>query len=140
MWDISRDCMAPLLSNPNFAPKSPTIENSVFGELGRGNWSSTIEKINAGLEWSLSPWEVAPNEFRNSKDGKPRVSTDDPIVPGSDVRCCSSSELDFYSDRSFDLVITDPPFGDNVFYSDLSNFFHVCLRLPLQHEYPELLG
>ena len=140
IWDISRDCMAPLLSNPNFAPKSLTIENSFFGELGRGNWSSTIAKIEAGLQWGSSPWEVAPAEFRHSDDGKPRVFTGDPIVPGSDVRCCSSSELGFYAERSFDLVITDPPFGDNVFYSDLANFFHAWLRLPLRHEYPELFG
>ena len=40
--------------------------------------------------------------------------------------------------RSFDLVITDPPFGDNIFYSDLANFFHAWLRLPLRHEYPDL--
>ena len=40
--------------------------------------------------------------------------------------------------KSTDLVITDPPFGDNIFYSDLSNFFHVWLRLPLRLEYPEL--
>ena len=140
IWDISRDCMAPLLSNPNFAPKSLTIENSFFGELGRGNWSSTIAKIEAGLQWGSSPWEVAPAEFRHSDDGKPRVFTGDPIVPGSDVRCCSSSELGFYAERSFDLVITDPPFGDNIFYSDLANFFHAWLRLPLRHEYPELFG
>ena len=28
---------------------------------------------------------------------------------------------------TFDLVITDPPFGDNIFYSDLSNFFYAWL-------------
>ena len=43
-----------------------------------------------------------------------------------------------YSDATVDLVITDPPFGDNIFYSDLSNFFHAWLRLPLRHDYPEL--
>src|SRR5262249_12973737 len=51
-----------------------------------------------------------------------------------------SSELSQFSDRSIDLVITDPPFGDNIFYSDLSNFFHAWLRLPLRQEYPELFG
>ena len=40
--------------------------------------------------------------------------------------------------RTFDLVITDPPFGDNIFYSDLANFFYAWLRLPLRKEYPEL--
>ena len=35
-------------------------------------------------------------------------------------------------------MITDPPFGDNIFYSDLANFFHAWLRLPLRKEFPEL--
>src|SRR5262249_43424934 len=69
IWDISRDCLAPLLSNPNFAPKSLAVENSVFGELGRGNWSSTVSKICEGLEWSRVPWEIAPKEFRASENG-----------------------------------------------------------------------
>ncbi len=138
IWDISRDCMAPLLSNPNFAPKSLTIENSVFGELGRGNWTSTVAKIGEGLTWAVAPWEPTPNEHRDTKDGEPRVLTNDPIVPGSEVRCGSSSDIGELGSQSFDLVITDPPFGDNIFYSDLSNFFHVWLRLPLRHEYPKL--
>ena len=54
--------------------------------------------------------------------------------------CGSSSDLPQLCDRSIDLVITDPPFGDNIFYSDLSNFFHAWLRLPLRREYPDLFG
>jgi len=34
-------------------------------------------------------------------------------------------------------VITDPPFGDNIFYSDLANFFHAWLRLPLREAFPD---
>jgi putative DNA methylase len=137
IWDISRDCMAPLLSNPNFAPKSLTIENCVFGRLGRGNWSSTVEGINDGLLWTREPWEVAPPDYR-AEHGESRIPLEDPVLPGANLVCGSSSELPQFADRSLDLVITDPPFGDNIFYSDLSNFFHAWLRLPLRHEYPEL--
>ena len=31
----------------------------------------------------------------------------------------------------YDLVITDPPFGNNLFYADLADFFYVWMRLPL---------
>jgi adenine-specific DNA methylase len=62
----------------------------------------------------------------------------DAVLPNADIRCGSSSEPRF--DQSFDLVITDPPFGDNIFYSDLSNFFYAWLRLPLRTVYPELFG
>ncbi|MGC8495494.1 MAG: hypothetical protein ACP5SH_27600 [Syntrophobacteraceae bacterium] len=33
------------------------------------------------------------------------------------------------------MVITDPPFGDNYYYADLSDFFYVWLRIPLLQWY-----
>ncbi len=43
---------------------------------------------------------------------------------------------------SFDgrLVSTDPPYYDNIGYSDLSDFFYVWLRRSLRSVYPELLS
>jgi adenine-specific DNA methylase len=43
------------------------------------------------------------------------------------VQCGSSSSFDL-PDASVDLVITDPPFMDNVHYSELADFFHAWLR------------
>lgn len=50
-WNPQRDTPEPFFSNPNYAPKIQPIENSVFGHLGRGNWTSTIEGVQEGLEW-----------------------------------------------------------------------------------------
>jgi hypothetical protein len=36
-------------------------------------------------------------------------------------------------------VITDPPYADNVHYSELADFFHVWLRLALKSRYPQFL-
>ena len=38
---------------------------------------------------------------------------------------------------SFDLVITDPPFGGLLHYSELADFFYVWLRLVLKDKYPD---
>ncbi len=38
------------------------------------------------------------------------------------------------------LISTDPPYYDNIGYSDLSDFFYVWLRQTLRGIYPELLG
>lgn len=43
--------------------------------------------------------------------------------------CRDSSHLPELPDQSVDLVITDPPYYDNVHYSELSNFFYVWLSL-----------
>jgi putative DNA methylase len=138
-WNPQRDTPEPFFSNPNYAPKTQFVENNVFGTLGRGNWTSTVEGINEGMEWSRHPWEIPPPEQRGDEN-ESRIRLEDAILPGAELICGSSSDLPQLRDRSIDLVITDPPFGDNIFYSDLSNFFHAWLRLPLRHEYPDLFG
>ncbi len=137
IYDVGYDKLAPFFSNPNYAPKARAIENSLFSTLGRGNFTSIAETVVEGLEWCRDPWEVAPPNHREETD-ESRLILEDAVVPGGDLYCGSSSDISQCRSQSFDLVITDPPFGDNIFYSDLANFFHAWLRLPLRHEYPEL--
>jgi putative DNA methylase len=44
--------------------------------------------------------------------------------------------------RSYDALVvsTDPPYYDNIYYSDLADFFYVWLRKALLSVYPDLLG
>lgn len=137
IWNIQADKLEPFFSNSNYAPKDRFIENSVFGALGRGNWLSCAEGIVEGVAWTAQPWETAPPEFR-ADNNEAKSETGDPVLPGADLHCGSSSEMRFT--EPFDLVITDPPFGDNIYYSDLSNFFYAWLRLPLKNTYPDLFG
>ena len=51
--------------------------------------------------------------------------------------CGSSTELTWLADASLDLVITDPPFGGLLHYSELADFFYVWLRLVLKDTYPD---
>jgi putative DNA methylase len=51
----------------------------------------------------------------------------------------SATELP-YPDNYFDAVFTDPPYYDNVTYSDLSDFFYVWLKRSIGDLYPELFS
>jgi putative DNA methylase len=135
IWNVAADKLEPFFSNSNYAAKDRFVENSVFTEIGRGNWLSCAEGVVEGVEWTTQPWEVAPSELR-AAGGTNRVPLPDGVIDGADLRCGSASDMPFV-DR-FDLVITDPPFGDNLYYSDLSNFFYAWLRLPLRNTYPDL--
>jgi putative DNA methylase len=42
-----------------------------------------------------------------------------------------------YADATFDAVVTDPPYYDNVPYADIADFFYVWLRRSIGHLYPE---
>ncbi|MDH7481131.1 MAG: DUF1156 domain-containing protein [Armatimonadota bacterium] len=45
-----------------------------------------------------------------------------------------------WTDNSFDAVLTDPPYYDNVNYSALSDFFYVWLKRTVGDLYPELFA
>jgi len=136
-WDIQQDCLAPLFANPNYTPKNGVVENNQFSAIGRENWRSCRQGVIDGLEWCGQPTELVI-KFETDKGKTEKAPTGDPVLAGAEIQCRSSSDLSIYADRSFDLIITDPPFGDNIFYSDLANFFHAWLRLSLQYQYPEL--
>ena len=144
-WDIQQDCVAPSLSNPNFHPKSTVVENSTFAHLGRGNWNSSLQSLIKALEWSSAPTELVSNERLNAKfptlgsqtTGKStKIATGD-MLGRVEVLCCSSTDLQSYGDTRVDLVITDPPFGGLLHYSELSDFFYVWLRLALKGKYQD---
>ncbi|MDN4546371.1 DUF1156 domain-containing protein [Pseudomonas sp. C32] len=144
-WDIGYDKLVPHMSNNNYHPKNNVVENCVFASLGRGNWASCIEGILEGREWAMRPWEVVSNESLQRRaphlsgqvTGKSeKVLLGDPVGDVT-VHQGSSTDLSQLTDSSLDLVITDPPFGGLLHYSELADFFYVWLRLALKDKYPD---
>ena len=147
-WNPQRDTPEPMFSNSNYHPKLTVVENCVFPALGRGNWSSSSEGVVEGREWAINPWEISSVEGLRRHDptladqlsGKSeKVSPNDPVM---DVVVCqgSSTDLPQIATGTLDLVITDPPFGDLLQYSELADFFYVWLRLVLKDKYPEIFN
>ena len=99
----------------------------------------------SSLAWAKAPWETVSNEiFDNDHSfqislkksllgGKStKVYCKDIAANNSTIGSRSSTELSNISDSTYDLVITDPPFGGLLHYSELSDFFFVWLRLLLK--------
>lgn len=147
-WNPQRDTPEPHFSNNNYHPKATVIENCVFSDLGRGNWNSSSKGIIEGKDWSGYPWEAVSLEMLSQSfpDLADNITgKSEKVFPGDAVRETeifqgSSTELNQFSDQSIDLVITDPPFGGLLHYSELADFFHVWLRLPLKERYPDYFG
>lgn len=59
------------------------------------------------------------------------------LPPGAIYLSCGDSASTDLPDRCVDAVITDPPFYDNVHYSELADFFHVWQSLWLVPENSE---
>ena len=147
-WNAGADKMEPHYSRNSFHPKLTAIENSVFGALGRGNWTSCFEGALEAAEWQKHPWELVSleqlarthSDLAKACSGKSEKAMPLDPVAGGAVLQASSTELGCYQAGSFDLVITDPPFGDLVQYSELADFFYVWLRLPLKDLYPDIFS
>ena len=143
-WDISRDCMAPMMSNNNYHPKPLVTENCVFPDLGRGNWSTCASTLLEVIDWQRAPWEVLPlTELQQNRSDLAsqfkskgiRVALPDQVEPSATITCSSSTELPSFAASSMDAVITDPPFGNNIQYSELADFFYSWLRIPFADKY-----
>ena len=57
-----------------------------------------------------------------------------------EVTLSSASDLDHLQDGCVDLVLTDPPYYDNVMYGELSDFFYVWLKRTLGTVHPDLFA
>ncbi len=68
--------------------------------------------------------------------GKSQKVSPNDAMNGAVIAQGSATELAEQHPASLDLVITDPPFGGLLHYSELSDFFYVWLRLALKHHYP----
>jgi len=85
--------------------------------MSTGDWTSAIAWI-AGVLAHLVGIPVVENEPLQALQG-------------------SATQLP-WPDNFFDAVITDPPYYDNVPYSDLSDFFYVWLKRTIGDLYPDL--
>lgn len=146
IWNPQRDTPEPMFSSNNYHPKATMVENCVFPQLGRGNWQSSTLGIIEGAEWCREPWETLPLTELAKIDGdtaeeisgrSTKVNPADPVKNAQLLDCRSSSDLKALAQESFDLVITDPPFGGLLHYSELADFFYVWLRLVLKEKYPD---
>ena len=144
-WHVKKDHFVPALSNNNYHPKSTLIEVGVFSPMGYGPWTSCIPSLIEGRDWAIQPWEAVSAETLKRKDaavagaisGKSeKVYPGDPVGEVA-VYQGSSTDLAQLDSGSLDLVITDPPFGGLLHYSELADFFYVWLRLALKGKYPD---
>jgi len=51
---------------------------------------------------------------------------------------CRLESVTKTNDKKYDLIITDPPYGDDVQYGELSEFFYIWTHMCLKNYYPEL--
>lgn len=139
-----------VFSHHAFIPAKEPLEANVWGVHRSSGGYSTLfkERLLRAREWAEAP---AERRFTGRKAekvpirgerlaGRP-VRTFDELTEGSTMLLLnhSSERLDEVPDGSVDWVVTDPPYADNVMYSELSDYFYVWLRQALNDKYPAFL-
>lgn len=120
-------------------PERLPIEANVWGTSSSSGAFSTLFKTRLlrAAEYQQRPFELTENGSR--KVYAPLtvfsevLNEDWPVegkyAPGKIYLSCGSSEQVGLNDRSIDFIVTDPPFFDNVHYSELADFFYAWQSL-----------
>jgi putative DNA methylase len=114
-------------------------------------WLNTLEAVSGtfgrqalGMVWDyveICPISKAGGDWNSALDWVLRTivhTTQTSCVPACITQ--SSAITLICEDNSFDAVITDPPYYDNVPYSYLSDFFYVWLKRTIGDLYPDLFA
>jgi transcriptional regulator with XRE-family HTH domain len=123
-------------------PERMPLEANLWGTPKSSGAFSTLfhTRLLRALEYAADPFEVRPQRNGKRAVGEKVFGLSQPLgyeaaETAKDFRdrvrlylsCGDSSNSDL-ADRSVDAVITDPPFFDNVHYSQLADFFYVWQR------------
>lgn len=132
--------LTPLFGLHAFNVVNRPVENNVWGStkrFGRGSFSNCARKMLRGKDYAKNPYEIG------YENGRPkRVVTGERVTASvtTDIERWyrgesqslllnrSSTNLQDLKAGSVDLILTDPPYYDNLSYSELSDFFYVWLR------------
>ena len=128
--------LTPLFGLHSYRMVTRPVEGNVWGtSSGRGSYSASVRKIQRGKAYFADPWEYLygdkrepgrvpvgqKKEYHNppTNSTTPRLA----VLRNSDAR-----NLNWIEDSYVDIVLTDPPYYDNIPYSELSDFYYIWIR------------
>jgi len=124
-------------------PSTP-VENNIWGlKYGTGTFANSVDKVIKVKEFCKSPYVKYRTQGGKKKEKSIPKGIDAKLVnseeelgeKGNSLLLCRSADYLPLSDKSVDAVITDPPYYQNIMYSELSDFHYVWLRLALKETY-----
>ena len=115
--------LTPLFSIRAFRHVPRPVElNPWCDGTGRGTYPNTVRKLMRAAEFARGPKEpVKSGGFRSVP---PRRTPEPPSIV-----CTTARDLSFVPDGTVDIVLTDPPYFDNIAYSELAEFFLPWMQL-----------
>lgn len=123
-WD--RFALKPFeaIANHRYAQTSLVVESNLLSPIGRGTVPRRLEAASSALQWLFDAQARPPRVVTATagQRGRKRSEWDVLVTTGSSIK----QEL---RDASVDVVLTDPPYFDDVQYGELARLFHVWLSV-----------
>ncbi|MGA2748322.1 MAG: DNA methyltransferase [Verrucomicrobiota bacterium] len=133
-----------MFSHHILKPERVPIEGNVWGTSKSSGSFSTLfrSRLLRAIEYRAAPFEVAVEHVNGHGEGRRIYGASPPFSGDVSVQwpprksrrrsvclSCGSSASTGLAAKSVDLVVTDPPFFDNVHYSELADFFFAWQQL-----------
>jgi hypothetical protein len=140
----------PLFSHHILKPERTPLENNLWGTSKSSGAFSTLFKrrLLTAQEYASDPFELKAVNGNGQATGEKIYRINQPISvrlgnnfddlvtekANAFIHCGDSASLPL-PDDSIDAIVTDPPYFDNVHYSELADFFYVWLKLALDRDF-----
>lgn len=119
-WDNSTGRIRSVYDSHNLALVWSYAEMAILNEGGGFDWAikQTQKCIDELIEISVEDGGGTLFADRSASAG----------TQGAHISCKPGDALDHIGDGTIDAVVMDPPYGANVMYAELSDFFYVWLK------------
>lgn len=126
--------LTPLFGIHAYTVPARPVENNVWGTggLGRGTFEKTFNKMLKSKAYCDTPYELklkgkTPQKILTGEKISSIVTHDFKMFYQNKADALilnqSSEKLNEINDQSVDLILTDPPYYDNLHYSHLADFY-----------------
>lgn len=120
-WDRFHPKAIEALANHRYAHTTVAVETNLLSPVGRGTIPRRMVAARRALDWVMDVGRQDTRVTQTSSAGERRkIGREAVVATGSSVR-------QLPMDGSVKLVLTDPPYYDDVQYGELSRLFHLWL-------------
>lgn len=119
-WERFHPKTIEAIANHRFARATVVVETNLMSPVGRGTIPRRLDAVKKALEW-LSTKKPLAVSFKTSR-ARIKCSPKDVLV------VTGSSDRQLLADNSASLVLTDPPYHDDLQYGELSRLFHSWMK------------
>ncbi len=121
----------PIFKSNSFDPHNTPLENNLWGtEYGTGTFEGMWDMVLEGVDYAHHPTE----RFIDDDETRETSPFTQPIGENAEVHQGDARLID--AENEFDAVITDPPYYDNIMYSEVADYFYVWQKILLEGVHP----